>query len=153
MKKYIIIGLLTILFGALFSCVYAASVDDVKQKIIAQAKELGVEPSIVLSIARVESGFNQSARGAGGHIGVFQLSKATAKTMGYNPHRLDDNIKCGVLYYKKLYDRFGTNELAVAAYNLGPEAISRNKNKVPQRCKKFVAMVMNYYNIYKKAGL
>lgn len=132
--------------------VLGAGVEDVKQNIINQANELGVEPAIVLSIARVESSFNQAARGAGGHVGVFQLSPDTANLMGLDAYNLDDNIKCGITYYKRLYDKFGSMELAVAAYNLGPMAISRNNNTVPNNCKKFVSMVMNYYNIYKNAG-
>ena len=132
-------------------CVYAESTSEIKQLIINQAAEIGVEPAIVLSIARVESGFNQSARGAGGHIGVFQLSPATARNMGLNPYDLKDNIKAGILYYKSMYDKLGSTELAVAAYNSGYRAVSNNKT-VPQNSKKFVSTVMNYYDYYKKAG-
>ena len=114
---------------------------------------MGIEPAIVLSIAKTESGFNQNARSAGGHIGVFQLSPATAKTMGYNPYDLDENIKAGVTYYKKMYNTFGSMELAVAAYNAGPVAIKRNNNTIPERNKPFVTRIMKNYNIYKNASL
>lgn len=133
--------------------IYAAASVDVKQNIINQAKAMGVEPAIVLSIAKTESGFNQSARGAGGHIGVFQLSHATAKRMGINPHNLDDNIKGGIMYYKKMYDIFGSRELAVAAFNVGPEAVKRCNNTVPKHSRPFVSKIMSDYKIYKNSGI
>ena len=114
---------------------------------------MGVEPAIVLSIAKTESGFNQSAKGAGGHIGVFQLSRATAKHLGIDPHNLDDNIKGGIMYYKKMYDIFGSTELAVAAYNVGPEAVKRCNNTVPKHSKPFVSKIMADYMYYKKSGI
>ena len=143
-----------IVFCFIFAAeLFAASADDVKQKIINQSKTIGVDPAIVLSIAKTESGFNQSAKGAGGHIGVFQLSRATAKNMGVNPHNLDDNIKGGIMYYKKLYDMFGSTELAVAAYNVGPEAVKRCNNTVPKYTEPFVSRIMSDYVKYKKSGI
>ena len=76
--------------------VFGYTTDEVKQNIIKQAKAIGVEPAIVLSIAKAESGFNQSAKSASGHIGVFQLSHHTAKRMELDPYKLDDNVKGGI---------------------------------------------------------
>ena len=135
------------------SNVFAASIDEVKQNIITQAKAMGVEPAIVLSIAKTESGFNQAARGYGGHIGVFQLSHSTAKHMGLDPYNLDDNIKGGITYYKNMYNKFGSMELAVAAYNSGPEAIKRNNNTIPKHSQQFVSKIMSDYKIYKSDGI
>ena len=114
---------------------------------------MGVEPAIVLSIAKTESGFRQEARGAGGHVGVFQLSPATAKNMGYNPYNLDENIKAGITYYKNMYNMFGSMELAVAAYNSGPVAVKRCKNTIPVNSQRFVNRIMNDYRQYKNVGL
>ena len=130
----------------------AATVAEVKQNIINQSKTMGVDPAIMLSIAKTESGFNQNARGYGGHIGVFQLSAATAKRMGLNPYNLDDNIKGGIIYYKNMYNKFGSMELAVAAYNSGPEAIKRYKI-VPKQSKAFVNRIMKDYEYYKNSNL
>lgn len=140
-------------FLSLAGSVFASSTEDVKQNIIRQAKSMGVEPAIVLSIAKTESGFNQAARGAGGHIGVFQLSHATAKHMGLNPYNLDENIKGGISYYKNMYNRFGSMELAVAAYNAGPEAVRRNNNTIPSSTRPFVNRIMNDYRYYKNSGI
>lgn len=131
---------------------FGATAEEVKQNIIRQSKSMGVEPAIMLSIAKVESGFNQNAK-AGSNVGVFQLSTATAKTMGINPYDLDDNIKGGIIYYKNMYNKFGSMELAVAAYNTGAGAISRNGNTVPSYVRPFVNRIMSNYRQYKHEGL
>lgn len=137
----------------LLSATSFAGAETVKENIIRQAKEIGVEPAIALSIARAESNFNQNARSRGGHIGVFQLSAHTAKTMGLDPYNLDDNIKGGISYYKNMYDKLGSMELAVAAYNTGLGAVKRNNNKVPERAKPFVNKIMTNYRHYKTMEL
>lgn len=132
---------------------FGASTEDVKQNIIKQSKEMGVEPAIMLSIAKTESGFNQNAKSASGHIGVFQLSHSTAKRMGLNPYELNDNVKGGILYYKNMYKNFGSMELAVAAYNSGPDAIKRHNNTVPKHSQRFVSRIMSDYKYYKSTGI
>ena len=83
--------------------VIAGNEDIVKKNIVQQAKTMGVDPAIALGIAQVESGFRQNVTGSGGHIGVFQLSKHTAKHLGVDPYKMEDNVKGGILYYKKMY--------------------------------------------------
>ena len=127
---------------------YGATVEEVKQAIRTQAVAMGVDPAIMLSIAKAESGFRQEARG-GGAIGVFQLMPETARTLGVNPYVLEENIKGGITYYKNLYNMFGSMELAVAAYNTGPMAIKYANYKVPSRAQGFVSRIMTDYNYYK----
>lgn len=154
LEKLIFRGLLSAVLYIILSCnVFAASTEDVKQNIIKQAKTMGVEPAIVLSLAKTESGFNQNAKSVGGHIGVFQLSHSTAKRMGLDPYNLDDNIKGGITYFKNMYDRFGSMELALAAYNSGPEAVKRHNNAVPKHSRPFVNRIMNDYKYYKEIGI
>ena len=154
MERCVKRGLLSVLLCFILSAnVYASSVDDVKQNIIKQAKTMNVEPAIVLSIAKAESGFNQSARSVSGHIGVFQLSHSTAKRMGIDPYNLDDNIKGGITYYKKMYDMFGSMELALAAYNSGPDAVKRHNNKIPKHSQPFVSRIISDYKYYKSIGI
>ncbi len=152
MKRIIKSALIALTMTVLLSSsVFAAAGETIKQNIIRQAKTMGVEPAIVLSIAKTESGFNQNARSPHGHIGVFQLSPSAAKHLGVNPYSADDNIKGGITYYKNMYNRFGSMELAVAAYNLGPEAIRRNNNTVPRAAQPFVSRIMSDYRIYKNS--
>ena len=141
---------LVLIFILIALPVYSATQNEVKQAIIKQSQELGVDPAIMLSIAKNESGFRQEARG-GNNVGVFQLLPATAKRMGLNAYNLDDNIKGGILYYKSMYNMFGSMELAVAAYNTGAGAIKRNGNKVPSYTQGFVNRIMKDYRYYSNA--
>lgn len=145
MKKFI---LALFLMFAISAPVFSESVEFVKQAIVRQSVEMGVEPAIMLSLAKIESGFNQNAKGASGTVGVFQIMPATAKNMGYNPYNLDENIKAGITYYKNMYKQFGSMELAVAAYNSGPVAV-RKHNAVPHHSRHFVNRVMADYKYFK----
>ena len=128
--------------------VQAAPTQEIKQKIIAQANASGVDPAIMLSIAKTESGFRQEAIGASGTVGVFQLLPSTAKGLGYNPYNLDENIKCGIIYYKNLYNMFGSTEKALAAYNAGSGTV-RRCNCIPAQCQRFVNKIMTDYQYFK----
>lgn len=123
------------------------SVSNVKESIVKHSLELGIDPALALSIAKSESGFRHEARSSGGAVGVFQLMPSTARRLGVNPYYLSDNIKGGLMYYKKLYNMFGSTELALAAYNAGPGVVKKY-NKVPPigETKKFVSGIMSEYH-------
>lgn len=126
----------------------AADVNTIKATIVKNAIALGVDPAIALSIARTESGFRHEARSSHGAIGVFQLMPSTARRMGLNPYSLNDNIRGGIMYYKKMYNMFGSVELALAAYNAGPGNVKRYNNSIPPyaETKRFVSKIMNDVN-------
>jgi soluble lytic murein transglycosylase-like protein len=92
-----------------------------------------VRPELVRAVIQVESGFNPRARSPKGAMGLMQLMPATAREMGvqdaYNPA---DNIRGGTAYLRKLIDRYqGNEELALAAYNAGSDAVDRYGKTVP----------------------
>ena len=145
-RTILVFGVILCLFINIPS--HATTAESIKQNIIKQSIAMGVEPAIMLSIAKTESGFRQEARGGSGCVGVFQLMPSTAKRMGYNAYNLDENIKAGITYYKNLYKTFGDVEKAVAAYNLGPEAVKRSEG-IPKSAQAFVARIMKDYNYFK----
>lgn len=123
------------------------SVSNVKETIVKHSLELGIDPALALSIAKSESGFRHEARSSHGAVGVFQLMPDTARRLGVNPYYLSDNVKGGLMYYKKLYNMFGSTELALAAYNAGPGKV-RRCNGVPQitETKRFISKIMTEYS-------
>lgn len=118
----------------------------VKEYIVKHSIEMGIDPALGLSIAKMESGFVHEKRSPYGAVGVFQLLPSTAKRIGYNPYSLSGNIQGGLAYYKMMYEMFGSMELALAAYNAGPGNVSKYKGVPPfAETKRFVRGIMNEY--------
>lgn len=148
--------ILSIFSGFLFaqnsfaSIPYDHSREAIQRKIIRKALDYGVDPVLALSVARQESNFNKKARSHVGAIGLFQLMPYTAKDLGVNPYNVNDNIKGGLSYIKKMKRRFGSTELALAAYNAGPGAVRKYGGIPPYReTRIYVRNIMGYYSQYK----
>lgn len=92
-----------------------------------------VRADLVRAVIQVESAFDPLARSPKGAMGLMQLMPATAAEMGVSdPYDPDQNIRGGVAYLRRLLDRYDNNEeLALAAYNAGPTAVSEYGNAVP----------------------
>lgn len=127
------------------------SANKIKETIVKQSLEMGIDPALALSIAKHESKFTHEARSRNGAVGVFQLMPSTAKRLGVNPYYMEENVKGGLMYYKRLYQMFGSTELALAAYNAGPGNVKKY-NKVPPftETKRFISGIMTEYNHQKK---
>ncbi len=144
MKKLLLFTIALVLM--LFAPVQAANVSTVKTAIVKRSIEMGVDPAIMLSIAKAESGYRHETRSPRGAVGVFQLMPSTARRMGLNPYSLDDNIKGGVMYYKSMYKMFGSVELALAAYNAGPGNVKKYRAVPPfNETRRYVAKIMTEY--------
>jgi soluble lytic murein transglycosylase-like protein len=81
--------------------------------------------AILVSMAQVESGGNSDALSAAGARGMLQLMPATAASMSLDPDLPESNILGGARYLRQMLDRFGSIDLALAAYNAGPTAVAR----------------------------
>lgn len=84
-----------------------------------------VPVQVVEAVAWQESRFNQAAVSPKGARGVMQLMPGTASVLGVDAADLRGNIDGGAAYLAQQLRRFGDLRLALAAYNAGPEAVSR----------------------------
>jgi len=75
----------------------------VQQQIVTQAQSMGIDPSLALAVAQVESAFNPNAVSPAGATGLFQLMPATAASVGVtNSTDPTQNIQGGLAYLQQL---------------------------------------------------
>lgn len=123
---------------------------DTKKLIVKTAHKLGVDPYLALSIAKIESNFNSNVKSPAGAIGLYQLTPSTAKVLGVNPYVASENIEGGLKYYQMLYKRYGSLELALAAYNAGPGNVNKYNGVPPfTSTKTFIQNIKKEYASFK----
>jgi len=94
----------------------------------------GVDPLLVRALIQVESNYRPRARSPKGAMGLMQLMPATAREYQVrNPFDPKANIEAGIKHLKTLIDRFGVEDLALAAYNAGEGAVRKFKGIPPYR--------------------
>jgi soluble lytic murein transglycosylase-like protein len=85
----------------------------------------GLSESLLVATAYEESRMNPLARSSAGATGLLQLMPATAHALRLSGDEPAANVLAGARYLRGLLDRFGSLELALAAYNAGPTAVER----------------------------
>jgi soluble lytic murein transglycosylase-like protein len=99
------------------------------------AKTHGVDPRLIVAVARRESKFNPKAVSPVGACGVMQLIPATARYLGIKDiFNARENVFAGAKYLRTLLDTFhGDLDLTLAAYNAGPGAVQKYNGVPPFR--------------------
>jgi soluble lytic murein transglycosylase-like protein len=122
--------------------------------LIRAALEQGLEPELVRSVARAESGFHQDAVSIKGAIGLMQLMPATASALGVDAKLAEQNAQGGAQYLRELLLRYrGDATLALAAYNAGPGAVERYKGVPPYlETRRYIVRVLAEYARQKAAA-
>lgn len=85
----------------------------------------GIPPTVLAGIAYVESRFQNDAVSQAGAVGMMQFLPSTAASMGVNPHDPSSAIDGAARYLRTALDRFGSLDMAIGAYNIGPGAMAR----------------------------
>jgi soluble lytic murein transglycosylase-like protein len=97
------------------------------------ARRHGVPEDLFLRLVQQESGWDSQAVSHKGAVGLAQLMPATAGRMGVDPHNPHENLDGGARYLRAQYNTFHNWRLALAAYNAGPEAVTRHGGIPPYR--------------------
>lgn len=96
------------------------------------AYDRDLDPRLVQAVVQVESGYNPRALSNKGAIGLMQLMPGTAAQLAVDdPWDIEQNLRGGTSYLRQMLDRFGDLELALAAYNAGPEAVVKHSGIPP----------------------
>lgn len=104
-------------------------------------------PELLMALIKVESDFNPRAVSRKGCIGLTQLAPATAAELGVDPWDPRQNVWGGAAYLRMMYDRYGSVEEALWAYNAGPGRVDRAF--LPSESRAYVYRVMEYWQRYR----
>ena len=140
MKKRVVLGCL-LLAGLLLVLAWsspafwdALSPLTHKRQLYQLSGETKIDPLLLASIIKAESGFNPYASSERGAVGLMQLLPETAEQMATelkidyqdqeDLYKDDVNLRLGAYYFSKLLKSQGGNlVLALAAYNAGPSKL------------------------------
>lgn len=104
---------------------------DLAERIEDIALAEGIEPEVAFGLVRAESEFNRRAVSPVGAVGLTQLMPSTARYFqaGVSREQLfdrDTNLRIGFRYLATLLRQYdGDLELALLAYNRGPERVNQ----------------------------
>jgi hypothetical protein len=111
---------------------------DYRQAARDAARKYGIDPEMFLRLIQQESSFRPDVVSPKGAIGLGQLMPATAKELGVDPTDPMQNLEGAAKYLSQQLKRFGSPELALAAYNAGPTRVAK-LGRVPN-----IAETQNY---------
>ena len=108
-----------------------------------EARAASLDPFFVLALIAVESGFDHVAESERGARGLMQLRPSTlrreAERLQIEDADPDDpilNVRAGIRYFRRLLRAFGSTDVALMAYNAGPNRILhylQEEGDIPER--------------------
>lgn len=94
--------------------------------IVTAACDAGVPVRLFDALVAQESRYRPLVRSHAGAMGLAQLMPGTARYLGVlDPWNPSENLRGGARYLREQLDRFGSWELALAAYNAGPGKVQK----------------------------
>jgi Transglycosylase SLT domain len=95
------------------------------------ACESGLPVGLFDAVIMQESRYNPSIVSPKGAFGLAQLMPGTAVQLGVDRYSLFENLRGGARYLRRHVDQFGRYDLALAAYNAGPNRKSLRNGLIP----------------------
>lgn len=135
--------------GASASVLPATSKPDITAVVKDASGRYQLDPDLVDSVIKAESGFNVRAVSPKGAQGLMQLMPGTASQLGV-PNAFDAraNVDGGTKYLRELLERYNFDLVkALAAYNAGPQRVERFGGVPPYyETREYVARIVRDFN-------
>jgi soluble lytic murein transglycosylase-like protein len=128
---------------------------DLNETVKAASGAYKLDPDLVTSVIRAESGFNVRAVSPKGAQGLMQLMPQTASQLGvHNAFDPEANVEAGTRYLRELLERYNFDLVkALAAYNAGPQRVEQYGGVPPYfETKAYVARIVRDFNKKKLAA-
>lgn len=107
------------------------------------AVKWGIDPDIFLRQIGQESGFNPNAVSPAGAVGIAQFMPATAQALGVDPTDPVASLDGAARHMRYLLDKYGSYELALAAYNAGEGNVDQYGGVPPfQETQQYVSTIL-----------
>lgn len=104
------------------------------QELQLAGQRANLHPRLLAAVVAVESGFNPLAVSPVGARGLMQLMPAVWLAYGLlEPHHPLQNLLAGAAHLRRLLDRFGRLDWALAAYNAGAAVVASYDGIPPYR--------------------
>lgn len=119
------------------------------------ACEVGLPAHLLDALVGQESAYHATALSKSGAAGLTQLMPATARRLGVTqPFDPWHNLRGGARYLRQQIDRFKRVDLALAAYNAGPERKSLARGRIPaiRETQDYVRSVIERWEKLAKGG-
>lgn len=128
-------------------------------------REFGIEPWQLLAHADKESSLRPTVTSSGGrYVGLLQMDRNLMALWHPGKNPLDPlvNLRAGAGYFATLRKKFGSTELALAAYNWGPGKVSgllrrmkaqtweQIKGQAPFSVRWYVSRIATLSNTYRR---
>jgi soluble lytic murein transglycosylase-like protein len=104
---------------------------EVARAVAEEARAAGLDPVLMLAVIEVESAWDPHASSNRDAHGLMQLQPPTladeaadGQLPSTNPHDPLVNVRAGIRYLGRMLERFGDPELALVAYNAGPNRLA-----------------------------
>src|SRR5438270_3469358 len=126
----------------------------IDQSISQAGEKHHIDPDFITSVVRAESGFHPRAFSPKGARGLMQLMPKTAAGLGVkDSFDTNENVEAGTQYLRQLLEQFDYDAVkALAAYNAGPDRVTRYHGVPPYReTRSYVNRIVRDYSRKKAA--
>lgn len=120
------------------------------------SKQYSIDPYLIVAVMEKESSFNHKTKSSMGALGLMQIMPSTAKELGVNPRRAEENIEGGIRYLRQQLDKYDGKykvHYALASYNAGAGAVKKYGGIPPYtETQNYVRKIVEKYNKLKQNG-